>query len=77
MGSLHDPTAKHFISSLTQLFHGLGLAVVAEGVEQQGQSDELAVLGVDLGQGHLYRKLMPVQMLPALVPALTAITDVN
>jgi diguanylate cyclase (GGDEF)-like protein len=76
-GLLHDPTATHVISSLTQLFHGLGLVVVAEGVEQQGQSHDLGGLGVDLGQGYLYGKPVPARLLPAPVPVPTAAAQVS
>jgi EAL domain-containing protein (putative c-di-GMP-specific phosphodiesterase class I) len=74
-GLLHDPQAKHFIGSLTKLFHGLGLSVVAEGVEQHGQSQELAALGVNLGQGYLYGRPMPAGQLFTPAPMFAGTAD--
>lgn len=40
------------ISTIAELAHGLGMIVVAEGIETQDQIDRLAQLGCDLGQGY-------------------------
>jgi EAL domain-containing protein (putative c-di-GMP-specific phosphodiesterase class I) len=76
-GLLHEPTAKHFIGSLTQLFHGLGLTVVVEGVEHQSQSQKLTALGVDLGQGYLYGKPMALDLLPSGTETPVAAADMR
>ena len=42
------------IRTFVQLGKALGLEVVAEGIETDHQRDQLAVLGVDTGQGYLF-----------------------
>jgi PAS domain S-box-containing protein/diguanylate cyclase (GGDEF)-like protein len=49
--------------------HGLGLTVVAEGVETQGQLDLLAGLGCDLVQGWLYSPAVPAEKFAAMLAA--------
>ena len=41
------------------LAHQIGMTVVAEGVEQPHQQTEIARLGCDMAQGHLYAHPMP------------------
>jgi EAL domain-containing protein (putative c-di-GMP-specific phosphodiesterase class I) len=45
-----------FVSGLVGLVHGLGLPVVAEGVEQQSEADRLDELGVAYQQGFLHSR---------------------
>lgn len=47
-----DSRGGMIISTITDLAHGLGMSVVAEGIETQMQIDRLAQLGCDLGQGY-------------------------
>lgn len=47
------------VKSTIQLAHGLGLKVVAEGVETQEQLDLLRELGCDCIQGYFFAKPMP------------------
>ncbi len=46
-----DTRSGMIITTITELAHGLGMVVVAEGVESQAQINRLAELGCDLGQG--------------------------
>ncbi|PHK93905.1 hypothetical protein CR162_15890 [Pseudoroseomonas rhizosphaerae] len=46
--------SRLIVEMLIQLAHGLGLEVVAEGVETGGQHRLLRALGCDVGQGHHY-----------------------
>jgi diguanylate cyclase (GGDEF)-like protein len=48
-----DNRSGMIITTITDLAHSLGMAVVAEGIENQSQVDKLAALGCDLGQGYL------------------------
>jgi diguanylate cyclase (GGDEF)-like protein len=51
-----SPEARVIVDTIVRLAHGLHLAVVAEGVETEGQSRLLASYGVDLMQGWLYSR---------------------
>ena len=46
-----DERTAHIVQSIVGLAHGLGMAVVSEGIETQEQIDQLAALGCDYGQG--------------------------
>jgi len=54
-----DETSTAIVRSVIGLAHGLGLDVVAEGVEQQATCDALRALGADLGQGFLFGRPAP------------------
>lgn len=57
------PADRAIVASVVQLAHELGLVVVAEGIENRSQLDELLALGCDEGQGfHLHRPLTPLAM---------------
>jgi predicted signal transduction protein with EAL and GGDEF domain len=45
--------------SVVSICQGLGLTVIAEGVESTGQAEVLARLGCELGQGYLYGRPAP------------------
>ena len=67
---VHDPYSQAIISSIVSLGHGLGLTVVAEGVEEEKQAEILADLGCHLLQGYLYgRPAPPSEFSKRLVPA--------
>lgn len=57
----HEPATV--IRSTTELGHGLGMEVVAEGVETAAQLALLRDLGVDLAQGYGIAKPMPADQL--------------
>lgn len=51
------------VQAVLSLAHGLGITVVAEGIEQAAQADRLRELGCDLGQGYLWsRPVSPDQL---------------
>ena len=50
---IYDDRSATIITTITDLAHRLNMAVVAEGIENQDQIDNLALLGCDLGQGYL------------------------
>lgn len=47
-------SGRAITAAITELSHVLGLVVVAEGVETQGQRNEVITLGCDLAQGFYY-----------------------
>lgn len=53
-------TARKVVQSVAGLGNALGLTVLAEGIENREDADELALLGVELGQGYLYGKAQPL-----------------
>jgi diguanylate cyclase (GGDEF)-like protein/PAS domain S-box-containing protein len=61
VGRLGDsPAASGIVAAVVSLAHALRIPAIAEGVETEGQLEELAALGCDLAQGHLFY--------PALAP---------
>ena len=54
-----DPTAAAIIQAVLTMAHGLGMTVVAEGVETVDQADRLAAAGCDLFQGWLFGRPVP------------------
>ena len=58
-----SPRAESIVTSTLQLAHAMGLAFVAEGVEDQATLDTLTFLGCDVVQGyHVSRPLPPEQL---------------
>lgn len=58
---LTDERDMAVINSIIALAHGLDLRVAAEGIEEQGQCDELASLDCDFGQGYLFGRPMTAE----------------
>ncbi|MEP7111648.1 MAG: EAL domain-containing protein [Ilumatobacteraceae bacterium] len=65
----HDPTNRAIVVAIVNLAHNLGLAVVAEGVENQSQRDEVAALGCEFAQGSYYASALPASEIGALIDA--------
>ena len=59
--------SRQLVHSLVALFHGMGVQVVAEGVETQGQEDALLQCGVDWLQGYHLARPMPEEELRAFL----------
>ena len=53
------------IASVIDLAHTFGLTVVAEGVETTLQADSLRLMRCDIGQGYLWSRPVPPDLLPA------------
>jgi EAL domain-containing protein (putative c-di-GMP-specific phosphodiesterase class I) len=51
-----DPRSLKIVRAINQLAHGIGLNVVAEGIEEPEQHEELARMGCELGQGFLFSR---------------------
>jgi len=52
-------TVTPLVETVIRLAHGLGLGVVAEGVENERQLAALRLAGCDLLQGHLFGQSLP------------------
>jgi EAL domain-containing protein (putative c-di-GMP-specific phosphodiesterase class I) len=54
-------------AAVISLAHGLGIGVVAEGIETAEQAAALIALGCDSGQGYLYSPAVPAEELAGLL----------
>ena len=70
VASIHDVEADAtIVRSIVELAHGLGLGVVAEGVETQESLRSLATIGCDHVQGWLVGRPMPTEAAGAWIAA--------
>ncbi len=60
-GVSSDPEAQAITTAIVAMAHGLGLRVVAEGVETEGQEKFLVGLGCDELQGYRFSRPVPAQ----------------
>ena len=56
VAGIEDPADRSIVEAVVALAHGLGIGVVAEGIETETQADKLRELGCDLGQGYLFSR---------------------
>lgn len=68
-GMAHDKGSAVVVRSVVKLAHGLGLRVVAEGVENKVTADWLSGLGCDQLQGFFFARPMQADDIPAWVVA--------
>ncbi len=66
-GLAHDRASRSIVSAVIGLAHGLGMKVVAEGVETAEQHRELRRLGCDFCQGFYFARPMPAARLETLI----------
>jgi diguanylate cyclase (GGDEF)-like protein len=62
-----QPSSRVVVSAIIGLAHGLGMSVVAEGVETADQHEQVAELGSDLCQGFYFAKPMLATLLRPLI----------
>jgi diguanylate cyclase (GGDEF)-like protein len=60
-----DYASEHIISAIVAMCDGLGLEVVAEGIEDFTEALKLKALGCGMGQGYFYGKAMDQQAVKA------------
>ncbi len=58
---LIDPADRELVIAAQRMTHGLGMEVVAEGVENKAQLELLRGIGCDMGQGWLFGKPLPAR----------------
>ncbi|HEY0520817.1 MAG TPA: GGDEF domain-containing protein [Ilumatobacteraceae bacterium] len=63
----HDPTNRAIVEAIMNLAHILGLAVVAEGVEDDSQCQQVCVTGCEYAQGFYYAVPMSASEIAPLV----------
>jgi EAL domain-containing protein (putative c-di-GMP-specific phosphodiesterase class I) len=66
-----DPAAEMIVRTTVDLGHNLGLAVVAEGIEDAATCVVLRDLGCETGQGFLWSPAVPAGDFPGTVASLT------
>ena len=66
-----DPNVA-IVQAVLSLAHGLGVSVVAEGIETPEQMSRLRDLGCDLGQGYVWSRPVPAQKATAMLAAGTS-----
>lgn len=71
-GAASSERERLILKSTIDLAHGLGMKVVAEGVETEAVREALAGLGCDAIQGYLIARAMPLDELIAFLAAETA-----
>jgi EAL domain-containing protein (putative c-di-GMP-specific phosphodiesterase class I) len=64
---LEDAAVQGIVHGIITLAHGLGLQVIAEGVETQAQLDQLRALDCDFAQGFVLGRPMPAEALAQLL----------
>ncbi|MHB1187170.1 putative bifunctional diguanylate cyclase/phosphodiesterase [Thiobacillus sp.] len=62
-----DPNDMALSKAIIVMAHELGLQVVAEGVETEGQRSLLSAAGCDYAQGNLYAKPLPPEQFEAML----------
>ena len=71
----HDRADTTVIAGITSIAHGLGLTVIAEGVETRTQHDIVRSLGCDYAQGYLCARPMNGCPRSNATSTITSITD--
>jgi diguanylate cyclase (GGDEF)-like protein len=64
---VHESESRDVINSIVTLARSMGLAVVAEGAEHEGQIEVLKMLGCDLGQGFVFHRPLDAPAAMALL----------
>jgi diguanylate cyclase (GGDEF)-like protein len=64
-----DDANQPIVEAVIALAHGLGIEVVAEGIETAAQLDRLRALACDRGQGYFFAQPMPADELAPLLAA--------
>ena len=69
MAGIDENADRSIVEAVVALAHGLGIGVVAEGIETERQAARLRTLGCDLGQGYLFSRPVPAARTARLLRA--------
>ncbi|MGK2851483.1 MAG: EAL domain-containing protein [Candidatus Limnocylindrales bacterium] len=69
VAGLDQAADRSIVDAVIALAHGLGIGVVAEGIETTWQADRLRELRCDFGQGYLFARPMPADKIAAFLRA--------
>ncbi len=69
VAAIEEDADRSIVEAVVALAHGLGIGVVAEGIETERQADLLLELGCDLGQGYLFSRPVPAARTARLLRA--------
>jgi EAL domain-containing protein (putative c-di-GMP-specific phosphodiesterase class I) len=64
-----EPLDEAIVTAVIGLAHGIGMTVVAEGVEEPHQRQAITTLGCDLAQGFLFARPMAAEAVPDCLEA--------
>lgn len=62
-----DATDEALVRAVIEMAHALELQVIAEGVENETQADQLLEMGCDMVQGYLFSRPVPLESLKSLL----------
>ncbi|KRT56952.1 diguanylate cyclase (GGDEF) domain-containing protein [endosymbiont of Ridgeia piscesae] len=68
-GFLNDTAQSALVASIIRIAHGFQMEVVAEGIETEAQTQALAAMGCQLGQGFYYSHPVPREEVDELLQA--------
>jgi diguanylate cyclase (GGDEF)-like protein/PAS domain S-box-containing protein len=71
----HDAEDLSIVRTVVSLGHALDLRVLAEGVENLDQLEELARIGCDLGQGYWWGRPLPAREVPRWLASRLVVTE--
>ena len=71
-GMVEDIDSRQVVKTVMALATGMGMQVVAEGIECQEQALQLTQMGCDFGQGYLFSKPLPEAEIVAMLSSRTA-----
>jgi diguanylate cyclase (GGDEF)-like protein len=69
VAAIDENADRSIVEAVVALAHGLGIGVVAEGIETERQAERLLELGCDLGQGYLFSRPVPAAQTASLLRA--------
>jgi EAL domain-containing protein (putative c-di-GMP-specific phosphodiesterase class I) len=77
--SFVEPNHKniHLLDAMVRVARGLGMMLVAEGLEEREQVDHLRALGVEVGQGYFFARPLPGDEAIALMDVRSPLAELD